>query len=350
MTTIVPLSTSIYASRLAVSLPRYAQIVEYSEPAFFGVNHPDNKLYACREIWSHDQRIAVYRVLQNAQSKVEAVAEYPVLPTWLGPERHPLANPVVLNVGKLIQMGQKAITAYANQVVDDTNDPTTITVTGGAVTDINEIHVYHPGTHVEIYPSAIVNSGADLEITIPVVRMVAIADENTPAGGLTYPDPWSPMGTPWYEEFVDVEREYLSSSLPPVEFISYDCADNCACPPETVTDGCAVIMDAEMSIVRVATLGCACIPGITRFADMYYQAGLVGLTSEAEDILVRLAHALMPNEPCGCDLLKARWRGDQLVPDVLTAERENCPWGMSQGSWTAWRFAQSIKQLRMGVV
>jgi len=39
MTTIVLLSTAIYANRLAVPLPRYAQIIEYSEPAFFGVNH-----------------------------------------------------------------------------------------------------------------------------------------------------------------------------------------------------------------------------------------------------------------------------------------------------------------------
>jgi hypothetical protein len=349
MSTIVPLSTAIYSNRLAVNLPRYAQIVDYAEAAFFGVNHPDNKLYECREIWSHDQRIAIYRALANAQSKVEAVAEYPILPTWIGPEKHDYASPVVLNVGKFIQLGQKAVTAYAAQTVVDTTDPAVVTVAGGAVADVNEIHIYHPGTHVEIYPSAIVNSGADLKISIPLVRMVAIANENTPAGGLPYP-PTLPMGSPWYEVTVDVEREYLSPTLPAVQFESYGCANDCTCDDPTLYDGCGSVLNAEMSIIRTDAVGCYCIPGDTRFTDVYYQAGLTSLTSEAEDILVRLAHALLPDEPCGCQILKGRWEGDQKVPDVLTAERENCPWGMSNGAWQAYTFAQSIKQHRMGVL
>jgi hypothetical protein len=326
-------------------MPRYAQIVEYAEPAFFGVNHPLNKDYQCREIWSHDQRIAVYRALQNAQSKVESVAEFPILPTWIGPERHDLGNPIILNVGKLIQIGQKALTVYAGQVIDDTTDPATVTVTGGAVTDVNEIHVYHPGTHVEIYPSEIVNSGADLVISIPLVRMVAIAYENTPVNGLPYS-----LSPAWDEATVDVEREYLSTTKPAVEFIALECATGCECLSETAYDGCGFVTNAEMGIVRVSGDGCVCIPATTHFVDMWYQAGLTSLTSEAEDILVRLAHALMPNEPCGCDFLKGRWRGDQKVPDVLTAERENCPWSMSNGAWVAYTFAQSIKQHRMGVI
>jgi hypothetical protein len=349
MTAIVPLSTAIFSNRLAVNLPRYSQIVDYAEPAFFGVAHPVNKEYACREVWSHDQRIAVYRALQNAQSKVDSVAEYPLLPTWIGPERHPLGNPIVLKYGQLIQLGQKAITAYAGQTVDDATDPAIITVTGGAVADVNEIHVYHPGTHVEIYPSDIVNLGADLVISIPLVRMVAIAFENTPAGGLQYPAAL-PMVTPWYEVTVDVEREYLSPTLPAVQYVSYGCGEACTCPDPTLYDGCGYVLNSEMSIISAATLGCVCIPGDTRFVDVYYQAGLTSLTSESEDILVRLAHALMPNEPCGCDFLKGRWRGDQKVPEILTAERENCPWGMSNGAWQGYVFAQSIKQHRMGVI
>jgi hypothetical protein len=330
-------------------MPRYAQIVEYAEPAFFGVAHPVNKAYQCREVWSHDQRIAAYRALQNAQSKVEAVAEFPILPTWIGPERHDLGNPIVLNVGKLIQLGQKAITAYPAQTVDDTTDPAIVTVAGGAVADINEIHVYHPGTHVEIYPSEITIAGADLVIHIPLVRMVAIAFEDTPDGGLPYPTSL-PMMNPWYEVTVDVEREYLSPTLPQIQFVSYGCQIGCDCPAPTLYEGCGYILDTEMSIIKVGSTGCVCIPGDTRFVDVYYQAGLTSLTSEAEDILVRLAHALMPNEPCGCDILKGRWRGDQKVPEILTSERENAPWGMSNGAWQGYVFAQSIKQHRMGVL
>jgi hypothetical protein len=342
--TIIPLTTAIYANRLAVPLPRYAQIVEYAEPAFFGVNHPDNKQYACREIWSHDQRIAVYRALQNAQSKVEAVAEYPLMPTWIGPERHPLGNPQILNVGKLIQMGQKAIVAHPNVPNASIVDPAIFTH-AVTTTDVDELHIYHPGTHVEIYPSDITIAGGTATITVPLVRMVAIAYENTPPDGLDMAD-----YATWAENLVDIEEEYLDLTLPPVEFISLDCSINCECPTEKRADGCAYIVNAEMGIVRVSTLGCACIPWATSFVDLYYQAGLISLAPQAEDIIVRLAHALMPNEPCGCDILKGRWRGDQKVPEVLTSERENCPWGMSQGSWTAYTYAQSIKQHRMGVL
>jgi hypothetical protein len=74
MTHIVPLSSAIFTSRIAVSLPRYAQIIEYAEPAFFGVNHPDNHEFECREIWSHEQRIAVYRALQLSQSELEQLS------------------------------------------------------------------------------------------------------------------------------------------------------------------------------------------------------------------------------------------------------------------------------------
>ena len=341
--TIVPLSTAIYSNRLAVSMPRYAQIVEYAEPAFFGVNHPDNHAYQCREIWSHDQRIAVYRALQNSQSKVERVAEYPLMPTWFGPERHDLGSPVVLNVGKLIQLGQAAITAHAGVPNASIVDPA-VFIHPVTTTDVNEIHVYHPGTHVEIYPSAISIAGGNVTVTVPLVRMVAIAYENTPPEGLDMAD-----YATWAENTVDIEEEYLDPTLPGVEFISYDdCSSNC--PPETHTEGCGTIKDAEMSIIMVGAADSVCVPCGARFVDVYYQAGLTSLTSEAEDILVRLAHALMPNEPCGCDFLKARWRGDQLVPEILTAERENAPWGMSNGAWQAWVYAQSIKQYRMGVI
>jgi hypothetical protein len=348
MTTIVPLSTAIFSKRLAVSMPRYAQIVNYAEAAFFGVNHPDNKLFECREIWSHDQRIAIYRALQEAQSEVEKTAEFPLAPTWIGPERHLLGSPVVLTYGKLIQMGQLLVTdlALAHAVVIAT-DPATVTIIPSPVTaaQIDEVHIYHPGTDIEIYPSAIAIVGGNLVISIPLVRMVAIAYENTPANGLTYS-----LSPAWAEVTLDVKRESLSPTLPDVQFVSFGCAGTCDCPESTLYDGCSYVIDADMGIIRVGSTGCLCIPADTGFVDVYYQAGLTSLTPQAEDIIVRLAHSRMANEPCGCDVLKGRWRGDQLVPEILTAERENCPYGLSAGAWAAWTYAQTIKQYRMGVI
>lgn len=356
MPTIIPLSTSIFTTRLAVPLPRYAQIVEYYEPAFFGVSNPDIAIYGvakdfqCREIWSHDQRVAAFRALQNAQSKMESVTEYPMMPTWIGPERHTLGNPQVLNVGKLIQMGQLLVIDLGlGAAVDITSDPAVITIALGgfptfATGDIPDVHIYHPGTDLEIYPSSIEIVGTDLVIEIPFVRAVEIAHENTPADGLDYAD-----HATWVEDTVDVKWESLGTAAP-VKFVSLDCSGGCTCPTESLVDGCAYVRNAEMGIIHVSTNGCSCLACDTAYVDIYYQAGVTQIDAQAEDIMVRLAHALMPNEPCGCDILKGRWRGDQLVPEVLTAERENAPWGMSNGAWQAWVYAQSIKQHRMGVL
>jgi hypothetical protein len=344
MTHIVPLSSAIFTSRIAVSLPRYAQIIEYAEPAFFGVNHPDNHEFECREIWSHEQRIAVYRALQLSQSELEKTVEYPLMPTWFGPERHDPGNPQILNTGRLIQMGQKKTVTHANVANTSVVDPA-IFIHAVTVTDVDEVHIYHPGTDVEIYPSKIVIAGGVATITVPLVRMVAIAYEDTPPEGLDMAD-----FAIWAEDFVDVVEEYLDPVLPPVEFISYDCASAGACPVETITDGCAYVSNEKLGIIKIGTFVDMCLAERAQFVDLYYQAGLADLTPHIEDIIVRFAHARMPNEPCGCDWLKARWRGDQLVPEMLTPERENCPFGMSNGAWLAWEFAQTSKQYRMGIL
>jgi hypothetical protein len=55
----------------AVSLARYAAIVGYRETAFWGINHPDNALYACREVWSEAERQMVREALDQAQDMLE---------------------------------------------------------------------------------------------------------------------------------------------------------------------------------------------------------------------------------------------------------------------------------------
>jgi len=54
----------------------------------------------------------------------------------------------------------------------------------------------------------------------------------------------------------------------------------------------------------------------------------------------------MPEEPCGCEVAQRLWRRDRHVPEVLTRERINCPYGLSDGAWQAWRFTQSMKLVR----
>jgi hypothetical protein len=70
---------------------------------------------------------------------------------------------------------------------------------------------------------------------------------------------------------------------------------------------------------------------------------LTPLTRQVEDAIVRLAHSKMPDEPCGCDMLQRHWKRDRNIPQVLTRERINCPFGLSDGAWFAYRQAATLK-------
>ena len=80
-----------------------------------------------------------------------------------------------------------------------------------------------------------------------------------------------------------------------------------------------------------------------------YQAGLRTLDTAMKSALVRLAHARMASEPCGCDIVRRLWERDRKAPDVLSRERLNCPFGPSEGAWVAYKLAQSRKLYRMNV-
>jgi len=58
----------------------------------------------------------------------------------------------------------------------------------------------------------------------------------------------------------------------------------------------------------------------------------------------------MPKEPCACDIVQYYWERDRNMPEAFTRERANCPFGMSDGAWIAWRFAQTLKTVRGGVL
>jgi len=90
--------------------------------------------------------------------------------------------------------------------------------------------------------------------------------------------------------------------------------------------------------------------GTPELVRLNYRAGLTELTHQAEDAIVRLAHSKMPHSPCNCSPPLWLWSRDQNVPDVLTRERYNCPFGMSDGAWGAWRFAWSMKEWRGSVL
>ncbi len=370
---IVAQQSTLSAENSAVTLPRYAQILGYSECQFFGVRQDGNTAYECRDIWTKTQRDNVARYLGSAQRMLEDEIGYFLSRRWVvgtlaeavGGDERLVDQAGACNRWYLltrwpyvVSVGVRTVTVIDDGVaVSHAADPAVITVTT-TVTDNSEIVVYHPGTTIEIHPSAITIAGGTATITIPRCRMVlaSLADNDTT--GIDY------TVTANFEQTVDVVRVWTDGSTNGSLVWPHRCTGACAshgCSEYSQT-ACLYVRDGRLGIVditpgtyadgvwTIAGLGCGGGSGMPQYARLYYRAGIGAIDQRMEDAIVRLAHSLMPEEPCGCDLAKRLWYRDRTVPQVLTAERLNSPFGLADGAWVAYQLAQTIKMYRAGVL
>lgn len=333
MSPIVPsVSPEHLADQLAVSLPRYAKIVDYSEAALFGVSAPGQEEHACRTIWTCHQRQALARELMAAQNEFMKHCNFPLIPTFIQAERHDYSRTILLNNCEVLGLGHKAVHVLATgMAVNHASDPVILTVATTA-TDVEEIHIYHPGTDYEILPSSIRISGGVATIGIPRVRMVALANDDNPDVGWPYSD------TTKFESTVDIRRILLDTSQQ-IQVFGSNCS---ATVGWSNYWNAGYIRAADIGHIRLARPPASACNLLPHFMEVSYLCGWLSVPVEAEDAVIRLAHARMQSEPCGCDTLKMLWERDRTVPDVLTAERENCPFGMSNGAWQAWEYMQDM--------
>lgn len=350
----------------AVRLARYAQLAGFSECAFWGVyNEADPVNEACRPIQTLFERQSIAKYLGEAQEEIEQVAGYPLAPCWFEDEV-PYNCRVRARWQKVIEMGVKGVIDIAlGAVVDHTNDPAVIGPIATTVTDIDEVHIFHPGTDIEIDPSDITIAGGLVTIEIPRCRLVI--DPNNPDGGWDYTDVGmcgASVPVPGvFECTVDVKRVYNDETTNALLVYPHrsgtTCASNCCCPTcsEYTYPACGYIYNAAgglIDVLKASVVGsvwtascssCDCLaPEKVR---LYYRAGMTPLTAQAEDAIIRLAHAKMPKPPCGCGPLMEMWTRDRFVPDVLDRERLNCPFGLSDGAWIAWKFANALAARRV---
>lgn len=358
--TVVKTAATLESITLAVPLPRYAQLVSYSECQFFGVGGASDSIsYACREIWSLAERKNVEKYLREAQDEIETEVNYPLTPTWYTSESYPYANPLKLRRGQILAAGIEATsTISAGAAVDHSSDPAVVGPVATAVTDEDEIRVYHPDSDVEVIPSDISISGGAATIQIPRCRLVAEASANNPESGWSYTE--TGAGGP-FEQTVDVKRVYNDASTNATLVWPHQCSVSCSatgCSEYTQT-ACMYLRSARLGLVDLVpatysggtwTRKTACCRGNPELVRVNYRAGLETLTLQAEDAIMRLAHAKMPDDPCGCDQIHALWARDSRVPEILTAERLNCKFGLSDGAWIAYQFAQSMELLRGGIL
>jgi len=336
---------------IAVGLAQYAHRIGYMECAFYGVVHPDNADYACRAIWTEAQRDDMAAYLAHAQELIEEELGYPLVPRWITNEPHLYRTPVQSRWGHVISGGVKSETVIQDgAAVNDAADPAVVTVNGVTCAEEN-VHVYFAGTDEEIEPTDVSITAGVLTITIPWCRLVAPAYRNQTDEGLAYAD-----AATWTAQTVDVHC-IVNDTSTQAHLLALPSAC-CTTTPCSATeyDACILVRMPEIGSLGVQRADYA-DGAWTRKAFCYspstmslnYYAGLLELPRGAEDAIIRLAHALMADEPCGCDVTQRLWRRDRNVPAMLTRERINNPWGINDGSWYAWMWTQARK-LRRGAV
>lgn len=366
-TTTTPDSNLDALSICALSLPEYASIIGYDECAFFGVAYDGQTDYDCRMFWTEWQRMDVYRALVEAQELMESVLGYPLCPTWIvgdpeqfGEQRYIDtqelgANPLLTKWGHIITAGVQAeSTLQADATVTYSVEPATVGPLTVTISDTAEVKVFYPGTDREIKPSRMTYSGGQLTIYIPRCRLVETP--NTTDDGMAYTD------TDNFLAAVDVKRIYNDPSTAATLVAPHQCSGaGCTCSTvgcsEYTQTACMYMRDRRLGVVDIvpATYSSGTWSRVINCSHNYelvrlnYQAGLRTLDTAMKSALVRLAHARMASEPCGCDVVQRLWERDRKAPDVLSRERLNCPFGPSEGAWVAYKLAQSRKLYRMNV-
>ena len=368
---IVPTQTEqlIWRPNPIVTIAEYARYVGFSECVVQGVSGaPNETLFECREIWTLDQRNYISQYLSEAQEEIEDEIGYLLSADWIvgniASERDSLERYVDMQDfrsyslqrygprlgrggvydtrwNKIVALGTRAETDIeASATVDHTSDPAVVVV-NTAITDLNEIKVFYAGRDLEIHPSEIIADGVTATISIPRCRLVNYSQLDNPSSGWDYSD-LSNFATE-----VDVRRVYTDTAGTQVTINCFDC--DCGDCGITEYTGCARVVDEQMGVVSIdiSNLSCAC-SCVPKNVGLHYYAGDIKVTQKSKEVVVRLAHAKMPNEPCGCEISQRLWKRDRKEPEILTRERANNPFGINDGSWVAWKWTQTMKHRSVG--
>lgn len=345
-----------------VSIEEYSRYIETSECEILGVtNAPNANNYECRDIWTLIQRQYIQNYLSEAQEEIEQYLGYFLTPDWvvgdISNERDSLFRYVDQQNPRFRPRSSKHLGTYKtrwkhitaigtraetdielNSTVNHATDPAVVTV-ATAITDVNEIKVYHPGSDIEINPSEITFSGGTATISIPRCRMVLESLLDNSTSGVDYTD------TNNFESEVDVKRVYTDSTTQATLLCS-----NCSECTFTNVTGCLRVLSEKAGTIEFITdnVSCTCGCSPKRIGFNYY-CGDINVTQKAKEMVIRLAHSKMPNEPCGCEIAQRLWRDDREVPDVVTQDLMNNPFGINRGAILTWMWLKGTpRELSFG--
>lgn len=346
---------------MAVTLADYARLIGYAECAFWGVLHDDDADYQCRRVWSYAERYEIERQLLLAQNLIEEQLGYYLVPTWTTEERHPFRTSLRARHGHVIAGGVRSSTAIETGItLSYATDPVAVTIDLGGC-DVGNVVFYHAGTEIAVQPSEVAEDEGlgTATYSFPWCRLVAPDYMVNPENGWDYNDV-----AEWGATELDAYCVANDTSTQGVMIWRREGANLCVgspgCSCLTCNDdqetACIYVRNARRGMVDLVranyadeTWTRASLCRCPDWVELNYLSGLGSVPRALADALVRLAHANMPDEPCGCDVTQRLWARDRNVPAVLTAERINCPWGLSDGAWSAWKTA-NLKALKLGSV
>ena len=330
-----------------VTMAAYARHIQACECGFFGVVNGPECTYdnGCSNIWTMDQRDWVQYYLAEAQYEIEEVIKYNIGQRWVVDEEHSYSNPIITTLGYVVSGGvETTADLYLSQAASHATDPVVIGPLVTTVTDVNAIQVYHPGSDIRIVPSKIAISGGSVTITIPRCRMVkpSLCDNST--AGLSYTD------TNNFSATVDIKHIYNTNTTP-ATLVYRSCQTSTECT-DTETTACIYVHDATLGIVSVVPNYITSLCGSMDRVKLSYLSGrlfanekgyLTRWGRQAQDTIIRLAHAKMPHAPCACDAATQMWTRDReiIVDGFGRSVRGISPFGPEEGAWAAYTFCSA---------
>ena len=260
----------------------------------------------CRDVLDYRQRRLLLNALETAQQMLERELGYNLEPRWESWQIKPIGTRLFLPKGHLIQLGQRQLT-----LVDEYDLPF------GYAEDPLDIEVPYTGKNLVVmagsYEIRPVSVRIDSDIATITLSWCSLAKRDATLNVARYSDV-----TQWAYQTVQVYTE---------ETVGLGIVDS------TGTALTGTIVSERLGIIELGYE--------VDSATVYCQTGARVPPPMAVEAVIRLAHSLLPEPPCGCDWVESSWRRDREVPTMIPEPLLLSPFGLSNGALFAWQFARA---------